>query len=284
MAERLIDRAVQERFFDGRLALSAGRFSVAEGERVIGPMRRGLKIAVLLDGRQTLKVDDRPAVALEGPSLLIAANSGDHQQQRTGLTGGEWRCALLQFDLDFVEHEFDAPIRKLLALAGAGDAGLWVRPAAAEIRTLAVRLADPAAPSPLRKLDLAGQALDLASTALREIVGRPPLRPSRLPARTRDQVRAVQEALLARMQAPPNLGELARMSGLNPTRLTSAFRSEFGMSVFEYLQERRLQTAHALIAGGEAGIAEAAYRVGYSPAHFSSLFRKRFGISPSALR
>ncbi len=270
--------------FSQQLSLSAGTFPVPEGERVVGPMRRGLKIAVMLDGRQSLEIDNQPAVVVRGPALLVAANGGDHVQQRTGLSGGEVRCVLMQFDLDFVEREFAAPMQQLFALAGAGDAGVWVRPADAELCALALAIAECPVAAPLRRLYLAGKALELTAMALDRIVGQPPLRPARLPARTREQVHAARDMLVAAMQEPPSLAELARATGLNPTKLTSAFRAEFGASVFGYLQERRLQQAHALITEGEAGIAEAAFRVGYTPAHFSSLFRKRFGMPPSALR
>jgi len=247
-------------------------------------MRRGLKIAVMLDGRQSLEIDDQPAVMVRGPALLVTANGGDHVQQRTGLSGGLVRCVLMQFDLDFVEREFAAPMQQLFALAGAGDAGIWVRPADAELCTLALKIAECPVAAPLRRLYLAGKALELTAMALDRIVGQPPLRPARLPVRTREQVHAARDMLVAAMQEPPSLAELARATGLNPTKLTSAFRAEFGASVFGYLQEQRLQQAHALIAEGKASIAEAAFRVGYTPAHFSSLFRKRFGMPPSALR
>jgi AraC family transcriptional activator of pyochelin receptor len=270
--------------FSSQLSLSAGRFAMPEGERVVGPMRRGLKIAVMLDGRQSLELDDQPPVSVEGPALVIAANAGDHLQQRTGLTGGMIRCALMQFDLDFIEREFAAPMEKLFALAGAEDAGIWVRPADARLRSLALQLVECPVAGPLQRLYLSGKALELAALALNEIVGKPPLRQPRLPARTREQVRAARDLLVAAMQEPPSLAELARVTGLNPTKLTSAFRAEFGTSVFGYLQEQRLQRAHALIMEGEASVAEAAFRVGYTPAHFSSLFRKRFGLPPSALR
>lgn len=270
--------------FSRQLSLSAGYFPVPEGERIVGPMRRGLKIAVMLDGRQSLEIDDRPAVLVRGPALLVAANGGDHVQQRTGLSGGVVRCVLMQFDLDFVEREFEAPMQQLFALAGAEDAGIWVRPADADLCALALQIAECPVAKPLRRLYLAGKALELTAVALDRIVGQPPLRPARLPARTREQVHAVRDMLVAAMQEPPSLAELARATGLNPTKLTSAFRAEFGDSVFGYLQEQRLQQAHALIAEGEASIAEAAFRVGYTPAHFSGLFRKRFGMSPSALR
>lgn len=270
--------------FSDSLFLSAGAFPVTSGERIVGPMRRGLKIAVLLDGRQSLELDNHPPLTIEGPALLIAANSGDHVQQRTGITGGWLRCAIMQLELDFVEDEFSVPMERLFALAGAADAGAWVRPASAVLRGLAQQMADCPVSDALRPIYLGGKALELAAHALDELLGAPAQRARRLPGRTREQVHVARDMLLASMREPPSLTELARASGLNPTRLTSAFRSEFGSSVFGYLQEQRLQHAHALIASGEASVAEAAFRVGYTPAHFSGLFRRRFGLPPSALR
>jgi len=269
--------------FSNQLSLSAGRFTVETGERVVGPMRAGLKIGVILDGRQSLELDDRPPVMVAGPSLLIAANSGEHVQRRTGLAGGELRCALLQFDLDFVENEFGAQMAALQGLV-QGDAGLWVRPANAALCTLALQLAEPPVAGNLHRLYLAGKALELAAVALEAVMTAVPARPARVPQRTAGRIREARDILLSQLQDPPSLAELARMTGLNPTNLTSGFRQLFGDSVFGYLQEQRLQRAHALIASGDMTVAEAAFEVGYTPAHFSSLFRKRFGMPPSALR
>lgn len=270
-------------FFSNKLCLSAGRFQVEAGERVIGPMRAGLKIGVILDGRQSLELDDRPAVMVAGPSLLIAANSGEHMQRRTGLAGGNLRCALLQFDLDFVAREFGAQMDALRGFA-QGDAGVWVRPASAALCVLALQLAEPRVAENLQRLYLAGKALELAAVALDTVISDAPARSARLPQRTAERIREARDIMLERLQDPPGLAELARMTGLNPTNLTSGFRQIFGASVFGYLQEQRLQRAHALIDSGEMTVAEAAFHVGYTPAHFSGLFRKRFGMSPSALR
>jgi AraC family transcriptional activator of pyochelin receptor len=270
--------------FSRNLTLSAGTFFIREGERVVGPMRPGLKVAVMLEGRQALELDDRPAVLLDGPTVLVAANDGEHVQQRTGLVAGELRYALMQFDFDFVAREFGAEVAKAAMLACSGDAGLWVRPAGAPIRSLALQMAECPVGEALRPLYLAGKALELGALVLDEMLRERPARPARLNPRLRDQVYAVRDRLLESVQEPPSLAELARLSGLNPTKLTSAFRAEFGASVFEYLQEHRLQQAYDMIASGEASVAVAAFRVGYSPAHFSGLFRKRFGIAPSVLR
>jgi AraC family transcriptional activator of pyochelin receptor len=270
--------------FSRNLSLSAGTFLIQEGERIVGPMRPGLKVAVMLEGRQALELDDRPAVVLDGPAILIAANGGEHMQQRTGLADGTLRCALIQFDFDFVAREFGPDVAKAARLACSDGAGFWVRPADAPIRSLALQMAECQVGEALRPLYLAGKALELGALVLDRMLGERPPRPARLNPRLREQVHAARDRLLEALREPPGLAELARESGLNPTKLTSAFRTEFGASVFEYLQEQRLQQAYAMIASGETSIAVAAFQVGYSPAHFSGLFRKRFGIAPSALR
>ncbi|MCU4181374.1 helix-turn-helix transcriptional regulator [Bosea sp. BH3] len=270
--------------FSRQLTLSAGTFALQQGARVVGPMRLGLKVAVILEGRQAVELDDRPPVLLDGPTVLVAANGGEHVQRRTALIDGAQRYALMQFDFDFVAREFGAGAERAARFAGSGDAGLWVRPASAPIRALALQMAEcPVGPA-LRQLYLAGKALELGALVLDEVLGERPARSARLNPRLREQIHAVRDRLLESVQEPPSLAELARLSGLNPTKLTSAFRTEFGASVFEYLQEHRLQQAHAMIASGEVSVSVAAFRVGYSPAHFSGLFRKRFGIAPSALR
>lgn len=270
--------------FSRQLSISAGGFSIRQGDRVVGPMRPGLKVAVMLEGRQELELDDRPAVLLRGPAVLVAANDGQHMQRRTVLTGGALRFALMQFDFDFVRREFGGEVASAAKLACAGDAGLWVRPASAPIRALAQQMAECPVGTSLRPLYLAGKALELGALVLDQVLGDRSARPARLNPRLREQIHAVRDTLLESAQAPPSLADLARLSGLNPTKLTSAFRAEFGVSVFEYLQEYRLQQAYAMIASGETSVAVAAFRVGYSPAHFSGVFRKRFGIAPSALR
>lgn len=270
--------------FSRNLSLSAGSFSILEGEHVAGPMRRGLKVAIILEGRQALELDDRPAVLLDGPTILVAANDGQHMQRRTGLADGTLRYALMQFDFDFVAREFGSEVAEAAQLACSADTRLWVRPADAPIRSLALQMAECPVGEALRPLYLAGKALELGALVLERILGERQPRPARLSPRLREQVHLARDRLLETIDTPPSLAELARLSGLNPTKLTSAFRAEFGASVFAYLQEQRLQQAHAMIASGEASVATAAFRVGYSPAHFSGLFRKRFGIAPSALR
>jgi len=100
-----------------------------------------------------------------------------------------------------------------------------------------------------------------------------------------ERLERARHSLLARLDAPPSLPELARSVGLNEFKLKVGFRTHFGTSVFGYLRMQRMDLARRLLARRELSVAEVAARVGYSnPSKFAAAFRKHFGWPPSALR
>ena len=77
------------------------------------------------------------------------------------------------------------------------------------------------------------------------------------------------------------LDDYARIACLGRRTLTRLFRSEMGMSLFDWRQEVRLLSAVSSLRNGQP-ITTVAYDVGYaSPSSFTVAFRKRFGTSPS---
>jgi AraC family transcriptional activator of pyochelin receptor len=276
--------STQTHLFSRRVTLSAGKVQHVAGEHNAGSMKRGLKVAVLLDGHQSYSLDDRPALTLTGPTLFVATCRNDHFQTRTCLKGGTLQSVIVQFAEGFAETELGANLAGLMGQKGAGEPGLWVRPADAHLQALAIQIIDTRITGSMRVVYLGGKALELAAVAVDQITNERPARRTRLTSQVIEQIHAARDLLLASPQHPPSLNELARKTGLNPTKLTLGFRRIFGTSVFDYLKEHRLQEAYHLIHSGEKSVAEAAYLVGYNPAHFSGLFRKRFGILPSSLR
>lgn len=272
--------------FSRRVKLSAGTLRHERGERVVAPMKRGLKVAVLLRGQQSYRLDDGPALTFTGPTVFVAANEGDHVQKRTFLTEEALSYAIVQIDTDFAESEFGASfgcITERMARKSDGP-GLWVRSATPDLRMLASAMAECRIAGPMRGLYLGGKALELAAVVVDRLADERAPRPARLSPRMIEQLNAARALLLSSAQTPPSLAELARSTGLNVTKLTSGFRQLFGASVFAYLQEHRLQEAYELIRSGDKSVSEAAFHVGYNPAHFSGIFRKRFGVLPSSLR
>ncbi|HET9389597.1 MAG TPA: AraC family transcriptional regulator [Steroidobacteraceae bacterium] len=80
---------------------------------------------------------------------------------------------------------------------------------------------------------------------------------------------------------PPNIPQLARMIGLNRTKLKESFRDTLGFTIYEYIVRRRMERAAEMLVTGDYGVAQVAYAVGYEyPANFTAAFKRHFGQLP----
>ena len=94
---------------------------------------------------------------------------------------------------------------------------------------------------------------------------------------------------IALLEAEPfgdwTLARLARACYLSESSLTRGFRRETGQSVHQYLIDRRMDAARALLERQRCTVSEAARRVGYSNmSHFAAAYQRRFGVNPGAFR
>jgi len=98
----------------------------------------------------------------------------------------------------------------------------------------------------------------------------------------REKLYQAKDIISQNLESPPSLNELSRLIGLNSYKLKKNFKELFGMPVFKYLQNERLDKAHHLLSSGDFTIQEAAWKVGYeSLSSFSTAFLKKFGFRPS---
>lgn len=82
-----------------------------------------------------------------------------------------------------------------------------------------------------------------------------------------------------------SLTEMAQHAGVTPQHLCRVFRQTLRMRPVEYLTQRRVQAAQALIRQGELPLAEIARQTGFaSPGYFSTVFRRCVGMSPGDYR
>jgi AraC family transcriptional regulator len=89
----------------------------------------------------------------------------------------------------------------------------------------------------------------------------------------------------AHLAEPLRIAELAVLVGVSPGYFHRAFRTTFGKTPLEFINERRIQRALQYFHRGEASIAAIALRVGFiSPSHFTRTFRQVAGINPSSYR
>lgn len=80
------------------------------------------------------------------------------------------------------------------------------------------------------------------------------------------------------------IDELAARVGISRFHLNRLFQATTGFQLGEFIQRRRLQQAHTLLAAGDS-VLEVCLAVGYeSHSSFSRAFNKAFGYTPSSVR
>jgi AraC-like DNA-binding protein len=105
-----------------------------------------------------------------------------------------------------------------------------------------------------------------------------------LSAQDIDRLERARARLVANLETPPTLAELARTAGVNESKLKIGFRALFGTSVFAYLRRVRMEEAQRLLRERRLNVTEVAQLVGYAnPSKFAAAFRRQFGTSPSTL-
>lgn len=160
-----------------------------------------------------------------------------------------------------------------------------MQPLSAEAQRAASELMQPVYAGAMRTLYREAKALELLAHQLDSLIDQP-LAPKQLSNRELARVREARERLMADLRAPPSLDALASSVGLSTRRLNAGFRQLFGMTVFGYLLETRLQSARRMIEeGSDIPLKHIAWMVGYGQVtNFINAYRRRFGVSPGRHR
>jgi AraC-like DNA-binding protein len=107
----------------------------------------------------------------------------------------------------------------------------------------------------------------------------PPMRPE-----DRERMYRVRDIILANLDSPCLLIDLAHEVGTNETYLKKYFKQVFNNTVFGYLQAAKMQQAKELLMQGKS-VAVVADKTGYKhAAHFARAFKKHFGYPPTATK
>jgi AraC-like DNA-binding protein len=82
-----------------------------------------------------------------------------------------------------------------------------------------------------------------------------------------------------------SLRSLAHMVGTNEFNLKRDFKAVFGMTVYKYLSQHKMEQAKTMIVSTDISIAEISQKIGYKHAtHFTNAFKKYFGYLPNKIK
>lgn len=134
-----------------------------------------------------------------------------------------------------------------------------------------------------RGIYIEGKALELIALYLQEIVGsgRPEPLTMKFSPEEAVSLRRAKEILDLNYADPPTLPQLGRLVCLNELKLKKGFKESYGMPVYAYIMEKRMEAARILLDGKKLKVKDVASQVGYTNiSHFGEAFRKKYGLNP----
>lgn len=96
-----------------------------------------------------------------------------------------------------------------------------------------------------------------------------------------EKIREAKKILINNLSDPPGLQELADQVNISVRNLKDGFKQIYGVTVYAYLLNYKMEYARKLLLSGKHNVAETSFELGYStPSHFITAFKKRFGATP----
>jgi len=95
------------------------------------------------------------------------------------------------------------------------------------------------------------------------------------------KIKEAKQIVIENMNNPPSLNELAKQVGLNIKKLKSDFKEFYGVPVFTFLLNYKMDLAKSLLIEKKYNVNEIGAQLGYSSSsHFIAAFKRKFGITP----
>ncbi|MGH8236749.1 MAG: helix-turn-helix transcriptional regulator, partial [Steroidobacteraceae bacterium] len=230
------------------------------------PRARLLKLRLLLSGQ--LLGPDRETI-LAGPQAHLHLSSGENAEGYFVAGGVETKLIVLHCAVEFLEDRLHLNSSELPppvdAMLHAGSASSTQRLGfSAEVLHAAQRILDSrhGIPSALRCAYLDSVATTILCEVFGELSNQDLARHSAWQARDLNRIYEARDYLAQHFIAPPTIPQLARMVGINQTKLKAGFKQVLGLTIYQYILERRMTIASELLRERDHNVTEIAYRVG----------------------
>jgi AraC-like DNA-binding protein len=154
-------------------------------------------------------------------------------------------------------------------------------PLSPEMRGLLSDLKQPQVAKGLRQLYYHTRTLELLYLLLEQLNKR-----TGGPCKTTDpehiaRIFQAKTLLIRDLSEPPTIAALASAVLMSESQLKQSFREVFGVSIYQYFQQERLERAKQLLSDNNRTVKEVGYELGFTNiGHFSRLFERLYHIKP----
>lgn len=251
-----------------------------------------LKFYFRLEGSNTILFDGAGEYRADGPRCMVITQPKGLEKADFLGTEGHNSWVTIFLSPDYVVNKLGVDPgglpKNLAKFLNTGVSDLYCQSLqlSLEMKNIIAEVMKNPYQGPIRKVHSEAKAMELICIMLQNI-SREFLDAGKSSANLHNSA-CLEEAraiLMESIDNPPTLASLSRQVGLNRSRLSHDFKARFGMTVYDYVTEIRMEQASVMLRNPGVSIGHVAEALGYTHArNFSQAFRRYFGVSPRAAR
>lgn len=217
---------------------------------------------------------------MEMPSVLIATsrmNTDDDISIHSNTA-----VINIEVDANYLNELFDLPEKSLLqSLLQNSQPLLFEQLIYPSLQNIVDEIVSESVDQTFELFFLRIKAEELICRLLMELIKRDEKQLYALNNKDIQTIYKVRERILAHLETPPVMKELAFYANMSPTKLKRLFKQIFGNSIFSYYQEFRMKEAARLLKEKKLSVSDVGYQLGFiNLSHFSRVFREHVGMKP----
>ncbi len=253
-----------------------------------------LKFHFRLSGRGSAALDDGNRVDISEHCCMLLLHADGIAKREWFFAGQHEQSVTLLCDSAFLKKRFvdvivDLPSSMRDFVEGrTRQSQQRTMPFRADMARIAASLLACELSGSLRNVFAKGKAYELLAISMQSVIdaeGGCERRDIGLTGKNLATLQAARKQLEQEFLTPPRIADLARNAGLTETKLMRTFKQVFGITIFDFVQQQRMELAKKLVETTDLSVTEVALEVGYEyPGNFTTAFRRYFGITPKAAR
>jgi AraC-like DNA-binding protein len=275
-------------YFNDEFAVALRDQKIKQDFTTISPLKNTLSFEYILNGGSDMKIGEKNVNANGMPKIHISSHCNNGQQIRFYKQGEYIKSVGFWITPEYLEQTFSLDVEKLplnfKVMLNLEKDITAVMPMPSQIKGIISDMISPPFIGASLNQYLQAKMTELLCHTISSMFS-PELtfqENNQLSRQKSEIMKKLLHILEEQYNAPPCLEKLAKQLAISRSSMTSMFKASYGITISDYVFQKRMEKAQALLKSGKQTVLEIALEIGYDDqSSFGRAYKRFFNYPPS---
>ncbi|MGV2872189.1 helix-turn-helix domain-containing protein [Colwellia sp. E150_009] len=278
-------------YFNDEFAVGLRDLKIKQDLTTISPLKKTLSLEYLLIGGSDMQLGQKSINANGMPKIYISSHCNNGQQTRFYKKGEYIKSIGFWITPDYLKQTFDLDMEQLplnfKSMLNLEQDITAIIPMTSQIKVIVSEMLSPPFTGALLNQYLQAKMTELLCHTILSMFS-PELtfqENNQLSRQKSNVMKKLLQILEEQSSSPPCLEQLAKQLAISRSSMTSTFKASYGMTISDYVFQKRMNKAQQLLKTGKYTVLEVALEIGYDDqSSFGRAYKRFFNYPPNEER